>query len=67
MRTGGRRKDRVFKVYLTIPDGVTEDQILDYIEDAVMNFQFGHDLYATLKIDVDSVSAKRGTPQYAEQ
>ncbi len=65
-RRGGCRRDRVFKVCLTIPEGVSEDQVMDYIEEAVCEYlktdqtqtRWGNLNY----LDTDLVTVKRRDP-----
>lgn len=67
MRKGGVRKDRVFKVCITVPDGATEDQVMDYIEDAVTSFKGGLPPEDPMfNLDPDTVSVKRVSPKYGE-
>ncbi len=59
-RGGGKRKDRVFKIHIEIPDGVEEDKVMDMIEEAVASHS------TQLGINPESISVKRNFPKYSE-
>lgn len=65
--SGGKRKDRVFKVCLRMPDDVDEDVVMDYIEAAVCegisHLRPDHPMHG---LDVDTVTVKRNTLKYTE-
>lgn len=64
---GGVRRDRVFKVYLTMPEGAAEDEVMDYIEDAVATWKGQlHPDNPIFDLDPDSVSVRRRSPKYKE-
>lgn len=71
LRTGGARKDRVFKLHVKLPDDVCEDLVMDMFEDALceriqaVRKWFPNDPRG--KIDTDTVCVKRRTPKYKEQ
>lgn len=67
-RTGGKPSRRVFKVVLQMPPGATEEDVMEYIREAVASHKdrifrdspmFG--------LDRDKVQVKRSTPKYEEQ
>lgn len=67
-RTGGSKKDRCFRVLLRIPDGADEDQVMDYIENAVCGWKGGlHPDDPMTNLDCDTVLVKRRHPKYGEQ
>lgn len=67
MRTGGSRKDRVFKVCVLMPDGVSEDDVMNYIEAAVKSHKGGFPLEHPMRqLDAPSVYVKRASPKYEE-
>jgi hypothetical protein len=59
--TGGTRKtNRVFRVELTIPPDATEDDVMDYIEDAVQCWKGSyHPDHPMFDLDPDTVVCKR--------
>ncbi len=61
---GGKRKDRCFRIYMTMPDGATEDEVMDFLEDAIVSAC--HNMEGP-DIDPDTVSVKRLYPLYSEQ
>jgi hypothetical protein len=61
VRRGGVRKDRCFRVYLEVPDGVSEDAVMDLIEEAVASHA------NNLRIDPNTITVKRHTKKYAEE
>lgn len=66
-RRGGSRKDRTFKVSLRMPEGMSEDSVMDYIEEAVCGWVKGLPLDHPIRdIDTNTVTVKRNTPKYAE-
>ncbi len=59
-RRGGKRKDRCFKVYLNMPKGFTEEDVMEFIESAVTE-------HRDSKIGrLGGVSVKRLNPLYSE-
>jgi len=37
-RRGGKRKDRVFRIYVELPPGVDENDFMDYAEEAITSY-----------------------------
>lgn len=64
MRKGGARKDRVFKVYIEMPPGVPEDEVMDYIEDAIVSYREYEPPRRAHGFDKETVCVKRRDPKY---
>lgn len=69
-RRGGTRYDRAFKICITLPPGVHEDLVMDFLETAVCSavetmkkWEPNNPLSA---IDIDKISVKRKTPRYKD-
>lgn len=69
-RTGGRRPDRVFKVHLELPPGVSDEIVMRMIELSVIErietLQKWEPTHACAKLDSASVKVLRRDPAYAE-
>ncbi len=63
---GVARKDRCFRVYLNMPDGVLEDDMMDYIEAAVRNYRREEpEIWGNINyLDDASVRVIRFSPKY---
>lgn len=62
----GIRKDRCFKVYLEMPAGVPEDEVMDYLEDAIRCYRQHEPPRRAHGFDEDTVVVKRATPKYVD-
>lgn len=64
-RIVGTRKVRCFKVYLEMPDQTPEDEVMDYIEDAVREYKEYEPGRRAHGFDKDTVCVRRATPKMA--
>lgn len=64
-RTGGKRKDRCFRVYLQMPEDAEDEDVIDYLVDAIKEhrkkYSGAHPMAA---LDPESVWARRKSPDY---
>ncbi len=58
-----RPRDRVFKIYMTVAAGVEEDGLLDFLEEAVVNYKKND---VRPDFDPDTVCVRRKSPKYAD-
>lgn len=66
MRQGApQRKDRVFKVNIHL-GGIPEDEMMDYIEDAILNYREYEPPRRAHGFDADTVTVKRNYPKYTD-
>lgn len=65
-RRGGVRTDRVFKVCIVVPPSISEDELMDYIEDAICEYRKYEPPRRAHGFDADTVAVKRRHPKYSE-
>ena len=63
-KSGGKRKDRIFRVYMELPPHISEDEMMDYIEDAVIHYREHIAPIPASSFNGDTVVVRRHTKPY---